>query len=306
MLLGRADPYTVSRFVSEIADAICRRAIALCMEETGEAPCRFAFIQTGSAGRGEQTFSTDQDNAIIYENVEGEDARKAETYFLILGRKVNRMLAEAGFTLCRGENMAGNIRWCQPLNSWKKYFSGWIKAPGPEELLEISIFFDFRFCSGDKSLSDELREYIRNDLRTSDIFFHHMTSAWKQFTPSPNLLSSGKTDIKRILMPLTGIIRLYALRHGIEGSSTIERILGLRSGKFLDAGLLSGSIRAWKDLTSIRLNRQAECIAGDVEPDNIVDFQVLDSGLYYIAEQAIASVNNLMLKAGSDFFTETI
>lgn len=306
MLLGHADPYSVSLLISTIADAVCKRVITLCLEEMGEAPCRFAFIQTGSAGRREQTFSTDQDNAIIFENITSEKLPEAEAYFLKLGQKINDNLDRAGFRLCKGENMAGNPKWCQPLEMWKKYFSGWIKMPGPEEILKISIFFDFRFCYGDKGLSDELREYIRNDLQTNDIFFHHMTSAWKQFNPSSNILAGGKTDIKRILMPLTGIIRLYALKYGINGLSTTERIVELHSGGHIDNSLLSESLRAWKDLTSIRLNHQVACINQGIEPDNIVDFQIVNTDLYYFAERAVITVNNLILKAGSDFYTDTI
>ncbi|MBW6500160.1 MAG: hypothetical protein K0B05_02100, partial [Bacteroidales bacterium] len=103
----------------------------------------------------------------------------------------------------------------------------------PDELLEINIFFDFRFCYGDQHLSDELREYIRNDL-------------------------------------------------------------------------LSGSMRAWKDLTTIRLNHQVNCINEGKEPDNIVDFNVADADMLYFAEKAVSTLNGLMLKAGSDFHTETI
>jgi signal-transduction protein with cAMP-binding, CBS, and nucleotidyltransferase domain/PAS domain-containing protein len=306
MLLGHSDPYSVLLFISTVADAICHRVLDLCIEEAGKAPCRFAFIQTGSAGRREQTFTTDQDNAIIFENVSVDTLRNTQTYFLTLGQKANKMLAEAGFSLCKGGNMAGNSKWCQPLDRWKDYFSGWIKAPGPEELLEISIFFDFRFCYGNQDISDELRDYIRNDLRTNDIFFHHMANAWKQFNPSMSVPADGKSDIKKLLMPLTGIIRLYALKHGIKSLSTIERILDLHSGKYLDSGLLFESMRAWKDLTSIRLNHQAECINTGNEPENIIDFQIMSSEINYIAERAIYSVNNLMLKAGSDFYTEVI
>ena len=306
MILGRAHPWSVSLFISAIADTICRRVIALCLEEAGEPPCRFAFIQTGSAGRREQTFSTDQDNAIIFENLTGDALKNAGTYFTGLGKKVNKMLGEAGFRLCKGDNMAGNPKWCQPADRWKKYFSDWIKMPGPDELLEISIFFDFRFCYGDQHLSDELREYVKNDLKTNDIFFHHMTAAWKHFDPAQNVLSGGKTDIKRLIMPLTGIIRLYALKHGTAGLSTLERIIDLHSGGHLSHHLLSGSMRAWKDLTLIRLNHQVNCINDDKEPDNIVDFNVADADMLYFAEKAVATLNDLMLKAGSDFHTETI
>ena len=58
-----------------------------------------------------------------------------------------------------------------------------------------------------------------------------MATAWKPFTPSLHNTPEGKTDLKRILMPLTGIIRLYSLRYGITGYSTIERIIELHSGK---------------------------------------------------------------------------
>jgi signal-transduction protein with cAMP-binding, CBS, and nucleotidyltransferase domain/PAS domain-containing protein len=306
MLLGNADSYAVSLFLSAIADSICQRVITLCIEKSGAPPCRFAFIQTGSAGRREQTLSTDQDNAIVFENCKGEQLAKAETYFSTLGKSVNEMLSAAGFHLCIGGNMAGNPTWCQPVDRWKKYFSDWIKSPGPSELLEVSIFFDFRFCYGDNLLSEELREYVQNDLKTNDIFFHHMVVAWKQFNPSVSLLSGETLDIKKLLMPITGIVRLYALKYGINGFSTLERILELHAGKHLDYHLLRETIRAWKDLTTLRLMHQASCIHKGIEPDNIIDLHVVHADLVSFTSQAIVTVNNLMLKAGTDFYADTI
>jgi signal-transduction protein with cAMP-binding, CBS, and nucleotidyltransferase domain/PAS domain-containing protein len=306
MILGHAQPYAVVKFISAVADAICSRVLTLCLEASGTPPCRFAFIQTGSAGRREQTLSTDQDNAIIFEDCEGQKLNQASEYFVSLGRMVNDMLSEAGFRHCPGKKMAGNPQWCQPLAKWKKYFSDWIRIPGPEEILEMSIFFDFRFCHGDRALPEELREYVRYGLMTSDIYFHHMASAWKQFAPAVSIRSDKKTDIKKILMPLTGIIRLYALKYGIEGFSTIERIIGLYSGNFIDHILLRDSIRSWNDLTSLRLTHHLDCIKNGKEPDNIVDFHLFKSEMICNAEQAASIINDLMLKAGSDFYTETI
>lgn len=306
MIIGHADPYSVVQFISAVADAICRRVLTLCLERSDNPPCRFAFIQTGSAGRGEQTLSTDQDNAIIFENCEGKRLIESHEYFVSLGKKVNDMLSETGFRYCIGNKMAGNPLWCQPLSKWKNYFSDWIRIPGPDEILEISIFFDFRFCFGDATLSEELREYVRNDLRTNDIYFHHMASAWKQFRPSVNTKSDKKTDIKKLIMPLTGIIRLYALKYGIDGFSTLERIMELYSGKFIDYKLLRDSIRAWRDLNSLRLTHHATCINSGKEPDNIVDFHIFNSDVICYTEQAAEIINDLILKAGNDFYTEII
>jgi signal-transduction protein with cAMP-binding, CBS, and nucleotidyltransferase domain/PAS domain-containing protein len=306
MILGKADPYSVSLFLSSVADTIYKRVLAICIEEAGAPPCRFAFILTGSAGRREPSLSTDQDNAVIFENLSGDHLKHANNYFLTLGKKVNDLLAAVGYKECKGGNMAGNQEWCQPVDRWKEYFSSWIKTPGPEELLEVSIFFDFRFCYGDSQLADELRRFVQNDLKTNDIYFHYMTNAWKQFNPSAAQLSTGNTDIKRILLPLTGVIRLYALKHSTNSLSTPERIVELYSGNHLDPGLLMDTLKAWKILTSIRLDHQAMCINKGAEPDNIIDLIFASNEMRYIAEQAVITVNDLILKAGSDFYTDTI
>lgn len=306
MLLGHADAYTVSLSISSIADAICQRVIELAVEATGKPPCRYSFIQTGSAGRREQSFLTDQDNAIIYENLEGARIEEAADYFLNLGKRVNKMLDTIGFSLCKGNNMAGNPKWCQPLDRWKSYFSDWIRMPGPSEILDVSIFFDFRFCYGDDALCSELRDYVKHSLRASDIFFYHMSSSLRQFNPLHSVLSEETTDIKRLLMALTGVIRLYALKHGLDSHSTVDRILGLYDGRHISHDLLRRALRAWKDLSYIRLTHQAACLRSGREPDNKVDFRVRQADTEYLAAVAIEDINELMLKAGNDFHSVTI
>jgi signal-transduction protein with cAMP-binding, CBS, and nucleotidyltransferase domain/PAS domain-containing protein len=306
MLHGHGDAYSISLTISTVADAICQRVMEIAIGEAGKPPCRFSFIQTGSAGRREQSFLTDQDNAIIFENLSGERLEKANDYFLALGKRVNVMLDTIGFSLCKGNNMAGNLKWCQPLDVWKDYFADWIRVPGPSEILDISIFFDFRFCFGDEALCDELREYVKTSLQAGDIFFYHMSSALRQFNPSHSVLSEETTDIKRLLMALTGAIRLYALKHGIDGHSTVDRILGLHDGKHISNDLLRRAVRAWKDLSYIRLSHQAACMDSGREPDNRVDFRVRQAGSQFAAALAIDDINELMLKAGNDFHSVTI
>jgi signal-transduction protein with cAMP-binding, CBS, and nucleotidyltransferase domain len=133
-----------------------------------------------------------------------------------------------------------------------------------------------------------------------------MTAGWKEFNPSVKDIDKKKTDIKRILMPLTGIIRLYALREGITSFSSIDRILELYEADRIDARLLHDAIRAWKDLTSMRLTHQASMINRGKDPDNIIDFRAETAEQAFLARQAVLTVNNLVLKAGSDFYTDTI
>jgi signal-transduction protein with cAMP-binding, CBS, and nucleotidyltransferase domain len=306
MAIGNADISEITCWFSSIADLISQKTLSMCLEAMGPPPCKFAFFQTGSAGRMEQTLSTDQDNAIVFEDRSKAENESAQQYFTELGNRVNTMLDEIGFSLCKGNNMAGNTKWCQPLSRWKSYFSEWISSPGPEELLEVSIFFDFRFCYGEKVLIDELRDYVSSRLKTNDIFFRFMAIALKSFTPSLHLVSKEKTDTKRLLMPLTGAIRLYALKNGITPTATIDRLIALYRDGSIEPGLFRGLIRAWKNLTTIRLMHQTENLRKGLEPDNMVNFQLEAVDFRYQAEEAIESIHALMLKTGSEFYTEPI
>lgn len=302
----RVDPLTITSYISSVSDMICEKVIEICISESGLPPCRFAFIQTGSAGRREQTLLTDQDNGIIFEDCDGELLSQAEEYFIRAGRRINEMLNIIGFNLCKGGNMAGNPLWCQPLRVWKRNFSEWIRIPEPANLLEISIFFDFRHCYGDLTLTDHLREYITNDLTANDIFFHHMAAAWKVFNPSDDIFRKDSVDIKRIIMPLTGLVRLYSLKHAIRANSTICRLTGLYESNHLDLTFMRDMLNALKDLMQIRLTVQANNITMGKEPENsLVSPSAGPDDLYRIS-RAIKVINELMLKAGSEFYVTTI
>jgi len=306
MITGKADPYSVSLFLTALHDSICSRAVELAIVGKGAPPCRFAFFVTGSAGRRELSLLTDQDNALIYEDPPAEKANSYKDYFLGLGKMINSILETAGYELCRGGNMAGNNRWCRPETEWKDYFSKWIKSPGPEEILEISIFFDFRFCYGDPALTNELRNYINNDLRTNDIFFHNMAEAWMNFAPGSGYKPEKTTDIKKLLLPLTGIIRLYSLKQGISDLSTPERTISLM--ELFPAGrtIFRETLRSWKNLSTIRLMSQAISILNSGEPVNTVNLKDAGEEYIFLTARAVEGIKELMLKASNDFYVKSI
>ena len=60
----------ISSIVGEINLAITSRAIELAVEKIGTPPpAQFAWLNIGSQGRKEQLLMTDQDNAIVFEDV---------------------------------------------------------------------------------------------------------------------------------------------------------------------------------------------------------------------------------------------
>jgi PAS domain S-box-containing protein len=303
LIEGQADPWLIVRFISRVADQICKRALELILENADPPPVGFAVMQLGSAGRGEQTLATDQDNAIIFADVPDEKFNEVHSYFTDLGSRMNTMLDQIGYQRCKGDVMAGNPRWCQPLEKWKTYFTKWTRNPGPDELLEMSIFFDFAYTAGDPSLVEALREFISRDLRTNEIYFHHMAAAWKPFAPDRHYSWKNPVNLKKLQMPLTGMVRLYALRHSIGEQGAMEKCIGLFKTGVFSKEMLHGTIQAWKTLMKLRLEAQQRRIVEKSQPDNFLDPAWVDPELEYLLDKTLQNLENLMLMAANDFHT---
>lgn len=189
----------------------------------------------GSQGRGEQLLNTDQDNAIIFEDVPKEQLETTRTYFLKLGERIAKMLNTIGFEYCPADMMASNPSWCHSLSEWKDVTAQWIHNPGTDEILLSSIFFDYNVTYGDKSLADELSLSIFDHVNHYPQFFTHLASGALQ-NPSPSgffrdflVEQDGEHkdffDLKlRALMPIIDAARVLILSHSIKSiNNTAER-----------------------------------------------------------------------------------
>jgi CBS domain-containing protein len=220
--------------------------------------------------------------------------------------KINTILDEIGYSKCKGGMMAGNEHWCKPIDTWKAYFSHWVMTPGPEELLEISVFYDFTFVYGDQNLVDELHHYVHKELKTTDIFSHLMAIAWMPFAPEKNYHPENLTNLKTLLMPLTGLVRLYSISNGITSTGTLDRIAGLLQAGIFDRHMAVSLIEAWQNLTGIRLQFQSGQIINAIPPDNQLDLRLLDEYRRFQIEKAVESIQRLVKKAELDFRTRSV
>jgi len=109
--------------------------LELIEKKMGPPPASYCWIVFGSEGRKEQTFRTDQDNAIIYQDPPDASGSEVKDYFSSFARQMSDSLAKCGFPKCSADYMASNPSWCQPLSVWKKYFSEWITTPTPDAIL---------------------------------------------------------------------------------------------------------------------------------------------------------------------------
>lgn len=277
-----ANAKNLTRFITTISDTILDKLIGFALEQHPPPPARFVFMIMGSEGRNEQTLKTDQDNAIIFEDVPESSVAEVQDYFLKFGDTVCTLLDEAGYAFCTGDNMAKNPKWCQPLSRWKKNFSKWIHSAGGEDLLQASIFFDFRAGYGDQKLVDSLRNFLFKSLDGWPGFLRHLTENAMYFKPPIGFFRNfvvepkGKYrdmfDIKSAMTPIVDFARVFALKHHIEETNTLERLQQLHLKGVLQPEEYDELEKAYSFLLQLRFVRQLTAIVDEKgAPDNYIN-----------------------------------
>lgn len=210
----------ILKIISELNDTCMKQIIQISLKKMPAPPVKnFAWMAMGSQGRGEQLLLTDQDNALVFGDVPDDSLEETTGYFLKLAKLVNKGLLDIGYEYCPAEMMASNPKWCLSLGDWKRKITQWMANPGKEEVLLSSIFFDYNFIYGDKTLTVELSEHIFQDVEKYPLFSLHLAAGALQ-NPSPTgffrqflVEQDGKYkdffDLKRRgLMPLTDAARV--------------------------------------------------------------------------------------------------
>jgi len=307
-----ARPRHVTNMLASICDAATERLIQLAVDDLGAPPAPFAFIAMGSQGRQEQTLATDQDNGIIFIPSAEADPDQVSEYFLRLGERVCDGLNQAGYTFCRGGVMASNPRWCRSLPRWLSGFDEWVKKSEPQEIIDLSIFFDFRTVCGDSELTHELRRHIEATLMDSAALFHHLAQNALMFKPPIRLpgniyLSGGATEhvgeinLKDAMMPIVSFARLYALHHYINQTHTLKRLEALTERNVILSSSLDEITTAYDFLMQLRLQNQLAALKAVQTPQNIIQPAKLGYIQQELLKQAFAQIAAVQKKVSYDF-----
>ncbi len=277
------NPEYITRLITAFSEAILDKVIQFTINEIGPAPCRFVFMIMGSEGRDEQTLISDQDNALIFDDIDDvAEARKIMDYFRKFANLTCDQLNTAGYAYCTGNNMAKNPKWCQPISVWKSYFTDWIKSIDPEKILYSSIFFDFRGAWGDFSLTEELTVFLRDSIQKWPVILRCLTENALLFKPPLTFFGKfiveekgghqGSFDIKKALMPIIDFARIYSLKEGIDSTNTLSRLFRLYTKSKIDNKQYLNLIRAYTYLMRLRFLRQITTIMDEnQEPDNYIN-----------------------------------
>ncbi|MFZ2284884.1 MAG: DUF294 nucleotidyltransferase-like domain-containing protein [Lutibacter sp.] len=272
LLLGYIEqniPITfISQIISEINEAITIKAIELSIEEMDkEPPVKFGWLALGSQGRKEQLLMTDQDNALVFEDVSPDKYMPTKQYFLQLAKKVTEKLNVIGFEYCPANMMASNPNWCLSLSEWKNQFDTWIKSPTEDAIMMCTIFFDYDLVFGDKKLVNAMSDSIYESINSFEIFLNFLgrnalrnpppIGFFRQFLVENDGAHKDQFDIKsRAIMPLVDAARLLILSHNVKDkNNTISRFKKLIKLEPKNEDLYLSCIDSFKILLQFRTNQ---------------------------------------------------
>jgi DNA polymerase-3 subunit epsilon/CBS domain-containing protein len=274
----------VAAVIAREIGALTRRAAqlaesAMAAEGLGAAPCAYAVLVLGSAGRGESLLAMDQDNAVIF--AEGEPDGEADRWFAEHGSRMTRILHEVGVPLCKGGVMASEPAFRGSLHEWRERVRRWLSRARPEDLLAVDIFFDFRAVHGRRALATELWREAWSAVATQTAFLKLLGEdaagggAYISLFGKIKGDEDGRIDVKgAVLKGVVTTARLLAMRRGVLKHATEERLAGLAGAGHGGADIagLDGDQRL---ALALILRQQLADIAAGLPPSNRVALKSL-------------------------------
>jgi len=277
----------LTRVVAEINDRLMAKILQFAEAKLGPPPVPYCWVVLGSEGRREQTFKTDQDNALIY--ADGTDDASVDEYFSQLAAFAQDALSTCGYPPCPGNYMASNPRWRQPLRVWTNYFQNWIREAELHGTEDALIFFDMRPVAGELSLYKQLSDEVRPQLQDARLFKSILAYSSTTHKPPIGFFRSlvlersgehkNQLDLKTFgTGPVVNAARVFALDAGIAQTNTADRLSALAAIE-KDVSVFQDLAEAFEFLTLLRLEHQLQQVRnGDVlsnyiDPESLTHLQ---------------------------------
>ncbi|CAH1749073.1 Signal transduction protein [Thauera humireducens] len=273
------------KLIANLNDQVLIRLIALLRaDKYADLTDDFAFVVMGSEGRGEQTLSTDQDNAIIYADTLGADEIARLEAF---SHELIEALISIGVPPCPGGIMAKNPPWRRSLSGWKMELNRWLSTPTPDNVMTGSMFMDLRALYGRSDLVRALKEHAFATLSEDQGFLMRMAQNMTNFLPPLGWFGKvkleksgphrGRLDVKKAgIFAITDGVKALAIEaHALDGT-THDRIEALTAAGVIKPEDAKNLLASFDFLVMTRLRGHVEALRAGETPTNYVSMDMLN------------------------------
>jgi len=293
-------------FISKLINQLNKKLLdklykILAPKELYEKSC---LVVMGSEGRGEQILKTDQDNALIL----SDDCAIEENELQKFTSKFTETLVDFGFPRCEGNIMVSNPYWCRKKSDFKDLIYSWINEPTGDNFMNIAIFYDAVYVSGDKNLITGLKEYLFKISSNSQTFYALFAKVILSFDVplgffdgfvfnSKDNKHKNEIDIKRggIFIIVQGI-RSLSLENKIFNTNTAKRIKKLVEIGIIEEEFAKELTMAFNFLTNLKLKSNLEKLDKNIEIDNYINPNNLNTMEKDLLKESFKIVNKLKKK----------
>lgn len=301
MVQEGANSHMVGSALSTIGRTFTRRLLELGEQSLGPPPVTYCFMVNGSMARDEQSIVTDQDNALVLSD--DFDPALHDDYFYRLAKFVSDGLDACGYAYCKGDIMATNPQWRQPLHIWKQYFNDWIDDPSPERLLHSSIFFDLDSAYGEELYIDQLQSLIAERAARSPLFLAAMArnalnrtpplGFFRTFVMEKDGKHNNSINLKRRgTAPMVDLVRVHALACGSKAQNSFERIEAIGNTQLLATGVSEKLRYALEFMCMSRIRHQVIDLQEERLPDNNIEPENVESSERHTLKDAFQVLSN--------------
>lgn len=277
----------IMRIVTELNDRLLQKIIDLSLKETGTAPESFAFIVYGSDGRKEQTFKTDFNCALVFDDPKTPNEKtETEEFFRKLLNHIQGIFTKCGLPRFNPHPFGKELPLYGSISSWVDTFIPALRSNRETVALNARKLLDLRLIYGDGTLVKTLRSQLykkTNENRTFIAAFldwaHSQSSPlgfFKQFVVDRSGEHKDKIDIKeKGILQIVDALRVLAVGFDIQETSTFERLNALSKTSDIMGDLSDDIASAFEFLLHLRLQHQLgkrdfhEEIDDFIEPDKL-------------------------------------
>ena len=299
-------------YVSVLNDRLCQRVIEVVRKQFQWEQISWCWLGFGSEGRLEQTFSTDQDNGIIFAAHDGAAPDDVRSRLLPFARAVNEALDACGFRWCKGNVMASNPALCLSVDEWRAKMGRWLENWEPKALLDATIYFDFRALYGDATLAAGLRDWVLARMPAHPAFLRQMAENALQVRPALGTVrdfvtENAPNDSHSINLKLYGVrvfvdaARIYALAQGLPQTNTVERLRAAGPGARMNAAETAAAVDAFLAVQQLRLRHQASRDVLTEENANRIDPDTLNELERHILKESLRLARKLQRRLALDY-----